>query len=211
MSELAANLDTYLAGTPETVEVRSLADLLAFNASEPREETARFGQTILERAAEAPGVDTTEHRDRVAAVRAALDGHAGRRGIHGPFEGLDIDNKDPELRPADAAAAALGLCDPQPAELGAAGLEPVEEASHAACTGSPCSATAQRRCECYYTGTSSNPTAQRCRSALMYKLVCSSSLGMRLLLAGAATAPMVYAGVLVLNERCNRGSAREIV
>tara|TARA_Y100001933_G_scaffold227501_2_gene242254 strand:- start:714 stop:1670 length:957 start_codon:yes stop_codon:yes gene_type:complete len=75
MSELAANLDTYLAGTPETVEVRSLADLLAFNASEPREETARFGQTILERAAEAPGVDTTEHRDRVAAVRTAAREH----------------------------------------------------------------------------------------------------------------------------------------
>ncbi|MEL7114338.1 MAG: sugar phosphate isomerase/epimerase family protein [Pseudomonadota bacterium] len=42
---------------------------------------------------------TTELEDRVAAVNAALDGHAGRRGIHGPFEGLDIDNKDAELRP----------------------------------------------------------------------------------------------------------------
>lgn len=36
---------------------------------------------------------------RVAAANAALDGHKGRRGIHGPFEGLDMDNKDPELRP----------------------------------------------------------------------------------------------------------------
>lgn len=42
---------------------------------------------------------TTELDDRVAAAQVALDGHNGRRGIHGPFEGLDIDNKDPELRP----------------------------------------------------------------------------------------------------------------
>lgn len=42
---------------------------------------------------------TTELDDRVAAARTALTGHSGRRGIHGPYEGLDIDNKDPELRP----------------------------------------------------------------------------------------------------------------
>lgn len=42
---------------------------------------------------------TTELDDRIAAAKAALDGHTGRRGIHGPFEGLDMDNKDPELRP----------------------------------------------------------------------------------------------------------------
>ncbi|MEO0938309.1 MAG: sugar phosphate isomerase/epimerase family protein [Pseudomonadota bacterium] len=35
----------------------------------------------------------------IAAARAALDGHEGRVGIHGPFEGLDVDNKDAELRP----------------------------------------------------------------------------------------------------------------
>lgn len=42
---------------------------------------------------------TSERADRIAAARAALDGHAGRVGIHGPFRGLDIDNEDPELRP----------------------------------------------------------------------------------------------------------------
>jgi len=41
---------------------------------------------------------TTELEDRVAMAKAALDGFSGRIGIHGPFEGLDIDNKDPELR-----------------------------------------------------------------------------------------------------------------
>jgi sugar phosphate isomerase/epimerase len=42
---------------------------------------------------------STEFEDRIAAAKAALDGHQGRIGIHGPFEGLDIDNKDAEVRP----------------------------------------------------------------------------------------------------------------
>ncbi|WP_224380321.1 sugar phosphate isomerase/epimerase [Roseovarius carneus] len=42
---------------------------------------------------------TTGFDDRIAAAKTALDGHTGRLGIHGPFEGLDIDNKDAELRP----------------------------------------------------------------------------------------------------------------
>jgi len=42
---------------------------------------------------------TTEFEDRIAAVKSALDGHSGRIGIHGPYEGLDIDNKDGELQP----------------------------------------------------------------------------------------------------------------
>lgn len=45
------------------------------------------------------GVLLGDWQERAAAARAALDGHRGRVGIHGPFEGLDIDNKDPELRP----------------------------------------------------------------------------------------------------------------
>ncbi|MCV6592844.1 MAG: sugar phosphate isomerase/epimerase, partial [Silicimonas sp.] len=42
---------------------------------------------------------TTEFEDRIMAAEAALAGHRGRVGIHGPYEGLDIDNKDAELRP----------------------------------------------------------------------------------------------------------------
>lgn len=45
----------------------------------------------------------------VSAVRHALQGHAGRVGIHGPFEGIDIDNKDPELQPLIAARFIRGL------------------------------------------------------------------------------------------------------
>lgn len=40
-----------------------------------------------------------ERADRIIAAKAALAGHGGRLGIHGPYEGLDIDNKDAELRP----------------------------------------------------------------------------------------------------------------
>lgn len=61
---------------------------------------------------------TTGRADLIAAAKVALDGHEGRVGIHGPFEGLDIDNKDPELRPlitkrflaAVEAAEAIGAC-----------------------------------------------------------------------------------------------------
>ena len=42
---------------------------------------------------------SVDKEDLIAAARTALEGHRGRVGIHGPFEGLDIDNKDPELRP----------------------------------------------------------------------------------------------------------------
>lgn len=42
---------------------------------------------------------STEFEDRIATAKTALQGHVGRVGIHGPYEGLDIDNKDPELRP----------------------------------------------------------------------------------------------------------------
>lgn len=46
---------------------------------------------------------TTERADRIAAAKMALDGHGGRVGIHGPYEGLDVDQKDPELRPLVSA------------------------------------------------------------------------------------------------------------
>lgn len=41
---------------------------------------------------------TTELDDKIAAATRALDGFKGRIGIHGPYEGLDMDNKDPEVR-----------------------------------------------------------------------------------------------------------------
>jgi len=40
-----------------------------------------------------------EFEDRITAAKEALHGFDGRLGMHGPYEGLDMDNKDPELRP----------------------------------------------------------------------------------------------------------------
>lgn len=59
---------------------------------------------------------TGDWRETVSRARKALDGHSGRLGIHGPYEGLDIDNKDAQIRPlitarfltALDAAAAIG-------------------------------------------------------------------------------------------------------
>lgn len=42
---------------------------------------------------------TGDWRAVAQEARRQLDGHTGRLGIHGPFEGLDIDNKDPEVQP----------------------------------------------------------------------------------------------------------------
>ena len=42
---------------------------------------------------------TGDWQGLASQAKSMLDGHAGRIGVHGPFEGLDIDNKDPELRP----------------------------------------------------------------------------------------------------------------
>ena len=48
-------LDAYLATTPAAVQRRTLADLIAFNAGEPRE-TALFGQEIFEAAQAKPPI-----------------------------------------------------------------------------------------------------------------------------------------------------------
>ena len=42
---------------------------------------------------------TNAFEDRIAAAQEALKGFGGRLGMHGPYEGLDMDNKDPEVRP----------------------------------------------------------------------------------------------------------------
>lgn len=56
---------------------------------------------------------TTDRAALIQAARDALRGHRGRVGIHGPFEGLDIDNKDAELQPLITARfiAALEVAD----------------------------------------------------------------------------------------------------
>jgi amidase len=57
MTELKHDLNLYLASTdPEQVRTRTLADVIAFNAAEPRE-TVLFGQDLFERAEATGGLD----------------------------------------------------------------------------------------------------------------------------------------------------------
>lgn len=46
----------------------------------------------------APEALLADWRDLAAAAKAAVAGHTGRLGIHGPFWGLALDNQDPELQ-----------------------------------------------------------------------------------------------------------------
>ena len=57
LTELKHDLNLYLASTdPEQVQTRTLADVIAFNAAEPRE-TVLFGQELFERAEATGGLD----------------------------------------------------------------------------------------------------------------------------------------------------------
>ncbi len=75
-TEFKAAIATYLATTPAAVKVRTLDDLIAFNAAEPRE-TALFGQETFERAAKTPPITDPGYLAKRAEVRglarAALD------------------------------------------------------------------------------------------------------------------------------------------
>ncbi len=55
-TDFKVDLNAYLAKTPPAVKTRSLADLVAFNAGEPRE-TVLFGQELFEAAEKTAGID----------------------------------------------------------------------------------------------------------------------------------------------------------
>jgi len=75
-TELKADLNTYLASTPATVKTRTLAEVIAFNKSHPRE-TVLFGQDIFEQAQQAKGLDDPAY----LAARADSQRAAGPEGI----------------------------------------------------------------------------------------------------------------------------------
>ena len=81
MVELKADMNTYLASTPQAVKSRTLADLIAFDKASPRE-LALFGQELFERAETAKGLDDPAYkaaRQRsMTAARAAIDGALGK-------------------------------------------------------------------------------------------------------------------------------------
>ncbi|WP_374471379.1 amidase [Phenylobacterium sp.] len=72
-SEFRAALDAYLATTPPQVKTRTLDQLIAFNAAEPRE-TPLFGQEIFEQSAKAPAAtDPALRKKRADARKLAAD------------------------------------------------------------------------------------------------------------------------------------------
>lgn len=72
LTELKHDLNAYLASTdPAQVRTRTLADVIAFNAAEPRE-TVLFGQDLFERAEATGGLDDPAYVEaRANSLRAA--------------------------------------------------------------------------------------------------------------------------------------------
>jgi amidase len=76
LSELKADLNSYLATTPPAVKTRTLADLIAFNQAEPRE-LSLFGQELFEQAEATMGLGDAAYLE----ARAACLNAAGQEGI----------------------------------------------------------------------------------------------------------------------------------
>ncbi|MGB6231117.1 MAG: amidase family protein, partial [Litorimonas sp.] len=85
-TEFKATLDDYLADSPADIPVRSLDDVIAFNADDPRE-MALFDQSIMDLSAERPGLDDADYRRAQADVRAAT----GARGIDALLAEYEVD------------------------------------------------------------------------------------------------------------------------
>ena len=79
LTELKHDLNLYLASTdPELVRTRTLADVIAFNAAEPRE-TVLFGQDLFERAEATGGLDDPAYVEaRARSFQAAGPGGIDR-------------------------------------------------------------------------------------------------------------------------------------
>lgn len=84
MTELKADMNQYLASTPDTVRTRSLADLIAFNTAHADQEMPYFGQELFEKAEASKGLDDAGY---IAAAQRARIGAANR------IDALLSDNK----------------------------------------------------------------------------------------------------------------------
>ena len=62
LTELKADMATYLRGSPAPIGVRSLADLIAFNKAHMAEEMALFGQETFEQADKTKGLDDPAYK-----------------------------------------------------------------------------------------------------------------------------------------------------
>lgn len=76
LTELKANMNAYLATTPPTVAVRTLADVIAFNVEHAAEEMPHFAQEFFERAESGPDLDDQKYRNSLEAA-ARLAGPEG--------------------------------------------------------------------------------------------------------------------------------------
>jgi len=72
LTELKADLATYLKGSPAPIAVRSLADVIAFNQAHLKSEMGLFGQETFERAEKTKGLtDPAYKKARAASFLAA--------------------------------------------------------------------------------------------------------------------------------------------
>ena len=72
LTELKADLDAYLKGSPAPIPVRSLADVIAFNKAHARQELALFDQGLFEDAQKTKGLkDAAYRKARQTSFQAA--------------------------------------------------------------------------------------------------------------------------------------------
>ncbi len=86
-TELKADLNAYLATTPASVKIRTLADVIAFNASHSDRELALFGQENFIKAEATQGLDDPAYK----AARALSLRIAGHDGIDAMLAANDLD------------------------------------------------------------------------------------------------------------------------
>jgi len=96
LTELKADMKTYLASTPASVKSRTLADLIAFNRATPRE-LALFGQELFEQAQKTKGLSDPAY----LAARKRSQQAAGADGID---KLIDANRLDALVAPSDGPA-----------------------------------------------------------------------------------------------------------
>jgi len=118
MTELKADMAAYLAGAPPSVKLRTLADVITFDKSEPRE-TKWFGQELFEQAEKTKGLsDPVYIKARAEARRLAgpdgIDSMLAKYKVialvaptMGPAWVIDLANGDPASVPSDTTLPAV--------------------------------------------------------------------------------------------------------
>jgi amidase len=123
-TELKADLNAYLATTPPSVETRTLADVIAFDAAHADRELTLFGQETFVKAEATKGLNDPAYQ----AARATSQRIAGRDGIDAMLNANHLDALvSPTMPPAWRIDAANG---DQIGGAGAGGLAAVAGYPH---------------------------------------------------------------------------------